>query len=104
MAYGIKRGAKGQRINSKNQLQSIRKWPGWDEFTLCDNCGKTRDEVRIYHARVSRVQWEWMGGIQNQTKQATGDTTPCNYSADICEVCWAYLKERGPQNGKERIW
>lgn len=102
-------GKGGHRVDKNGRfLTHKRKWKGWYDNTICDNCGRTRDDARIYQCCISRIQWEWLDGEKEPTRRTlnkpiTADKTIPTKFVKICEVCAAFLKERGPYNEKTKI-
>ena len=73
--------------DAKRRSGLPKKWANWNSVEFCDNCGRNRIEARIYpDYKVPYYIWEhtpW-----EITKQEF-------IRADLCEVCIAFLNERG---------
>lgn len=110
MSTGFRIGKGGQNVDKEGRyISHIPKWPGWETNLLCDNCGRTRMDARIYRVRVSRTQWGWLDGRKEPSprtlkRAAATDKTAVSMDVLLCEVCLAYLKERGPQNAGTKIY
>lgn len=64
-----------------------KRWDGWDDVTVCDNCGRKRQEARIYlNRKIDYYVWEREPyEIHKRDK----------INVNICEVCLAFVEERG---------
>ena len=83
----------------KTSLQ-WKRWSGWDKFDQCENCGKKRQEAKLYNCKLTANQWNWLGGVTQTGMNTafTDDETEMKkwMKRDLCEICIIYLKERGP--------
>lgn len=78
-----------KRLERKSRRRSgiAKHWNDWDSVRVCDHCGRTRQEARIYHKkRIESYVWEQEPHEIHKRQKV---------EVDICEVCLAFVDERG---------
>ena len=76
-----------KRLQREADNHSMRKrWSGWSDAEFCDNCGTARTDARLYKMRVPYYIWE-REPLEIFDRQ--------DIEVFLCEVCEAYMRERG---------
>jgi len=64
-----------------------KKWAGWNDVSVCDNCGRTRQEARIY--KNKRIPYYIVEREPNEVHERQ------DVQMDLCEICLAFVEEQG---------
>jgi len=75
-----------EAIHNSKKHSTRTHWAGWDEAEFCDNCGRHRNDARLYKKKVPYFIWE-------KTPWEVYDRK--SISVILCEVCVAFLNEKG---------
>lgn len=62
------------------------RWTGWSDAEFCDNCGRSRNEARLYKQKIPYFIWE-REPLELHKRE--------DVEAYLCEICIAFIEEQG---------